>query len=63
MMLPDEREQGIADAASASTHTEIQYVLLKLGASMGFDVHVARNDLSRVYGETRFADMPRRRAT
>ena len=30
-----------------TTHTEIQYLLLKLGADMGFDVHVASNDQGR----------------
>ena len=30
-------------------HTEIQYHLLKLGAELGLDVWVARNDRSRSY--------------
>lgn len=33
----------------ATRHTEIQYHLLKLGAEMGLDVWVARNDRSRSY--------------
>lgn len=33
----------------ATRHTEIQYHLLKLGAEMGLDVWVARNDRSRTY--------------
>ncbi len=39
-------------------HEEIQWLLLKLGSDMGFDVWVARNDRGReVYGQ-RFADLP-----
>ena len=34
---------------AASVHTEIQYLLVKLGADMGFDVHVAPNDQGRVW--------------
>ena len=47
---------------AGSTHTEIQYLLLKLGADMGFDVHVARNDQSRTWQSQKLGDMPRRRS-
>jgi hypothetical protein len=47
--------------AAVSVHTEIQYLLVKLGADMGFDVHVARNDQGRVWKGQRLGDMPRRR--
>jgi hypothetical protein len=59
-----EREVSIGGEepeSAASTHTEIQYLLLKLGADMGFDVHVATNDQSRVWKGQRLGDMPRRR--
>ena len=46
---------------SASTHTEIQYLLVKLAADMGFDFHVATNDQSRAWKGQRLGDMPRRR--
>jgi len=37
-----------AEARTASTrHTEIQYLLATLGAEMGFDIWIARNDRSR----------------
>jgi hypothetical protein len=50
------------DTGPAGTaHTEIQYLLVKLGADMGFDVHVASNDQSRTWDGTRLGDMPRRR--
>jgi hypothetical protein len=50
---------GVQDSGSA--HTEMQYLLVKLGADMGFDVHVARNDQSRMWNGHRLGDMPRRR--
>jgi predicted RNA-binding protein len=37
-------------------HTEMQFLLLKLGSEMGFDVWVARNDRSRVYDGVPFSD-------
>lgn len=40
-------------------HEEIQWLLLKLGADMGFDVWVARNDRGRQLNGQRFADLPR----
>jgi hypothetical protein len=42
-----------------SDHTEIQYLLLKLGGDMGLDVWVARNDRSREYRGKRLGDLPR----
>jgi hypothetical protein len=58
-----EDEPEVAEEAeiSGSTHTEIQYLLTKLGADMGFDVHVARNDQNRVWNGQKLGDMPRRR--
>jgi hypothetical protein len=47
------------DAAAATAHTEIQALLLKLGAAMGLDVWVAGNDRSRTYSGTALGDMPR----
>jgi len=43
---------------AVSVHTEIQYRLLKLGADMGFHVHVAGNDQSRMWKGQRLGDMP-----
>jgi predicted RNA-binding protein len=40
-------------------HQEIQWLLLKLGSDMGFDVWVARNDRGRQFKGQRFADLPR----
>jgi hypothetical protein len=36
-------------------------LLAKLGADMGFDIHIARNDQGRLYRGQRLGDMPRRR--
>ena len=40
-------------------HTEIQWILLKLGSDMGFDVWAARNDRNTTYKGKSFATMPR----
>ncbi|MCX7791234.1 MAG: hypothetical protein N2378_11390 [Chloroflexaceae bacterium] len=50
-------------ADEASLHTEVQWLLLKLGSDMGLDVWVARNDRSRVYNGRPLADMPRMKET
>jgi hypothetical protein len=44
--------------ASASNHTEIQHILLQLGADMGFDTWVARNDRGKVCGGKTLGEMP-----
>lgn len=49
----DDREEPKEPAA----HTEIQWLLLKLGADMGFDVWVARNDRNRSYDGNRFSSL------
>jgi hypothetical protein len=61
--VPEDDEPAASQEpeSAASTHTEIQYLLVKLGADMGFDVHVARNDQGRVWNGQRLGDMPRRR--
>jgi hypothetical protein len=58
----DEGKTPEETGPAATTHTEIQYLLLKLGADMGFDVHVASNDQGREWKGQRLGDMPRRRA-
>jgi hypothetical protein len=57
----DEVQGGMEGEGEGTVHTEIQYLLVKLGADMGFDVHVASNDQSRVWKGHRLGDMPRRR--
>jgi hypothetical protein len=50
---PVEREREV------TSHTEIQYLLLKLGSDMGLNVWVARNDKGKEHLGRRFADIPR----
>jgi hypothetical protein len=45
--------------APTTRHTEIQYYLLQLGADMGLDLWVARNDRSRAWSGKTFGQMPR----
>lgn len=47
------------DVESATNHTEIQWLLVKLGSDMGFDVWVARNDKGKEYKGKKFAELPR----
>jgi len=63
VVVPDDDEPGTSEGADrvGTVHTEIQYLLVKLGADMGFDVHVASNDQGRVWNGYRLGDMPRRR--
>lgn len=62
LIVPEvDDHSSAADEPEASKHTEIQYLLMKLGADMGFDVHVARNDISREWLGQRLGDMLRRR--
>ncbi len=41
-----------------AAHTEIQWLLLKLGSDMGFSVWVARNDRGRAFDGHRFSELP-----
>lgn len=42
-------------SAAPREHTEIQYMLLKLGSEMGFDIWVARNDVNREINGQKFS--------
>lgn len=42
-----------------ASHSELQWLLLKLGNDMGLDVWVARNDRGRAYAGQRFSALPR----
>jgi len=43
-------------------HTEIQWHLLKLGADMGFDLWVARNDKNKSWDDKKFTDFAKLKA-
>ena len=46
--VPEKDEENKEELTTITQHTEMQYLLLKLGADMGFDTWVARNDPNRV---------------
>jgi len=54
--LPTERAEIIKEPRD---HEEVQWLLLKLGSDMGFDVWVARNDRGRQLKGPRFAELPK----
>jgi len=43
----------------ATLHTEVQWLLLRLGGDMGLDVWVAQNDKSREFHGVKLFDLPR----
>lgn len=62
LLIPEDvRAVAVEGVPGPTEHTEIQYLLMKLGADMGFDVHVARNDPGREWQGQRLGAMRRRR--
>ena len=62
--IPDDDEVPLATKTSTTEtspteHTEIQALLLRLGADMGFDVWVARNDRGRACNSKSLGEFPR----
>jgi hypothetical protein len=61
---PKEERANKDEAPNQTTaHTEIQWLLLKLGSDTGLDVWVARNDRNREAHGRRFIDLPRLKGT
>lgn len=61
---PEESRAALAaetnkQSSESSDHTRMQFFLLRLGASLGFDVWVARNDKSRTYKDQALGAMYR----
>ena len=61
---PEERSKTVGpqteqEITATTRHTEIQYNLLALGADMGFDLWVARNDRSKKWRGKALGEMPR----
>jgi len=52
-------EQPEAGESATTRHSEIQYMLLNLGAELGLDVWVARNDRSRKWNGVMLGSLPR----
>ncbi len=61
--VPDNETASTVGLADSSLHTTVQHTLLRLGATMGFDVHVATNDQTRLHDGRRLGDLPRIRKT
>jgi hypothetical protein len=63
VVVPEDDTPETAEEAegTGTAHTEIQYLLVKLAADMGYRFHVASNDQSRTWKGQRLGDMPRRR--
>lgn len=57
--VPEDGSESSRRDTSSTRHTEIQYQLLALGADMGFDVWVARNDRSRTFSGRKLGELPR----
>jgi predicted RNA-binding protein len=53
----DESNSELVTIKEPKDHTEIQWLLLKLGSDMGFHVWVARNDRGKEYRGKKFSDM------
>ena len=53
----EETEEQEVSSKKTTDHTEIQWLLLKLGTDMGFDVWVARNDRNKEYKGKKFNDL------
>ena len=56
---PERYPINLSGFREPATHSEIQWLLLKIGNDLGLDVWVARNDRSRSYAGARFSDLPR----
>lgn len=54
-----ESDEPVEKSIEITEHTQIQWLLLKLGSDMGLDVWVARNDRNKEVEGQRFADLPR----
>lgn len=58
--VPGESEEATPSTPKETTaHTEIQYLLLRLGSEMGFEIWVAKNDRGRMYNGVKLGDMPK----
>ena len=61
--IPEARELGPELSASEkASHTEIQWLLLKLGSDMGFNIWVAKNDKGKEYQGSKFSALPKMKA-
>lgn len=61
--IPESNEGEDEDVSTESRrnteHTEMQWLLLKLGSDMGFGIWVARNDRGKDFNKKKFSELPR----
>jgi len=60
--VPESEESTDIDSdivKQPSDHLEMQWLLLKLGSDMGFNVWVARNDKGKEYKKKKFSELPK----
>ncbi|GJQ44128.1 MAG: EVE domain-containing protein [Ignavibacteriae bacterium] len=55
----EEEEKTEDQTKESSSHLEIQWLLLKLGNDMGYDVWAARNDRNKEYNGIKFTSLPK----
>ena len=55
----EEMQEVVSEPAATTRHAEIQYLLLTLGADLGLDVWVARNDRGRKWNSAALGSLPR----
>lgn len=55
----EDEEKTVDQTKETSSHLEIQWLLLKLGNDMGYDVWAARNDRNKEYNGKKFSDLPK----
>ncbi|CAG0965492.1 MAG: hypothetical protein OIN86_00715 [Candidatus Methanoperedens sp.] len=54
--LIQDRQKGIqAEIEEENMHTKVQYLLMKIGKSLGYDVIVASNDRTKSYSNEKFS--------
>ncbi len=53
--LAKRHKDAVSDEQEEHLHSEMQYHLLTIGRALGYDVAVARNDMSRQFGGTSFS--------
>ncbi|KCZ70433.1 hypothetical protein ANME2D_03348 [Candidatus Methanoperedens nitroreducens] len=54
-LLKKRHQQVQAEIEEENTHTKIQYLLMKIGKSLGYDVIVASNDRAKSYNNENFS--------
>jgi hypothetical protein len=51
-------DAGLDGSPEESTHTEIQWLLAKLGSDMGLEIWIAKNDKNKSFQGNAFASLP-----